>query len=206
MWDLPPPEPGIEIVVASRGMSKGIAQTEEPQIVVRPFVQLGPFQLGGQWKNLSSPVARGEALAFISVAPKFKDFQFNLSIARKAQTGVREPTDDHSWEFTGSVTRKFGKVGLRMTSVYSPDDLGNSKRSLFVEGGPTLELDKSTRLSASIGRRSRVNSDDYTAFNAGLVKTIFEGVTIDVRWYDTNRSSLGFPYEGRGVISARMAL
>ncbi len=36
MFDLPPPEPGIEIVVASRGMSKGVAQTEGPQLVVKP--------------------------------------------------------------------------------------------------------------------------------------------------------------------------
>ena len=205
MLDFPPLDPGIEIVVASRGISKGIAQTEGPQLVVKPFVQLGPVQLGAQWKNVSSAVAGGEGAASVSLSPKLGPFQLGLGIAHKFQTGVHEPTDDHSWEFTGNVTRKFGNLGLRVAAVYSPDDLGSAKRSLFVEGGPTVELDKTSRLSAGIGRRSRVNGDDYTAFNAGLAKTIFKGVTVDARWYDTNRSSLGFPYRGRGVVSARMA-
>ena len=205
MLDLPPLDPGIEIVVASRGMSKGIAQTEGPQLVARPFVRLGPVQFGAQWKNVSSAVAGGEGAASVSVSPELGQFQLGFGVAHKFQTGVREPTDDHSWEFIGSVTRKIGRLSLRIAAVYSPDDLGSARRSLFVEGGPTLELDKTTRLSAGIGRRSRVNGDDYTAFNAGLAKTVFKGVTVDVRWHDTNRNGLGFPYRSRGVVSARMA-
>ena len=205
MWDLPPPDPGIEVVVASRGMSKGVAQTEGPQVIVRPFVQTGPVQLGGQWKNISSAVAGGEAALFANVAPKVSGFQLNLGVAFKMQTGVQAPTDDKSWEFTGNVTRKFGKLSLRLAAVYSPDDLGGARRSLFVEGGPTLEIGKTTRLSAAIGRRDRVNGDDYTAFNAGVSKTLFKGVTLDARFYGTNRSDLGEFLEDRLVVSARMA-
>ena len=205
MFDLPPPDPGIEFAVSSRGMSKGIAQTDGPQALVRPFIQIGPVQLATQWKNLSSPVAGGEASAIVSVAPKLGKFQLNASAAYKAQTGVHEPTDDKSWEFTGSISRKFGKVSLRINAIYSPDDLGGAKRSLFVEGGPTLEIGKTTRLSAGIGRRERVNGDDYTAFNAGVAKTLFKGVTLDARFYGTNRSSLGDFFEDRLVISTRMS-
>jgi hypothetical protein len=205
MFDLPPPSPGIEISVASRGMSKGIAQTEGPQVVARPFVQLGPVQVGSQWKNLSSPVAGGEASAFVNVAPKLGKFQLNLGVAYKFQTGVRGPTDNKSWEFTGNVTRKFGRLSLRVAAIYSPDDLGGAKRSIFVEGGPTLEIGKATRVSAAIGRRERVNGDDYTAFNAGATRTIFKGVTLDARFYGTNKSGLGEFFEDRLVVSARMA-
>ena len=205
MWDLPPAEPGIEVVVASRGMSKGVAQTEGPQLVAKPFVQMGPVQLGGQWKNVSSAVAGGEAALFANVAPKAAGFQLNFGVAYKFQTGVKGPTDDKSWEFTGSVTRRFGKLSLRVAAVYSPDDLGGARRSLFVEGGPTLEIGKTTRLSAAIGRRDRVSGVDYTAFNAGIAKTLFKGMTVDARYYGTNRSSLGEFFEDRLVISARMA-
>ena len=206
MLDFPPLDPGIEIVVASRGISKGIAQTEGPQIVARPFVQMGPVQLGSQWKNVSSAVAGGEAAVFANVAPKLGRFQLNMGAAYKFQTGVREPTDDKSWEFTGSATGKFGKLGLRVAAIYSPDDLGGAERSIFVEGGPTLEIGKTTRLSVAIGRRDRVKGDDYTAFNAGIAKTIFKGMTLDARYYGTNRSDLGEFLHDRLVISARMAL
>ncbi|HEU4958699.1 MAG TPA: TorF family putative porin [Sphingomicrobium sp.] len=205
MFDLPPPDPGIEFVVASRGMSKGIAQTEGPQALVRPYVQLGPVQLAAQWKNLSSPTAGGEASAILSIAPKLGQFQLNASAAYKLNTGVRGPTDNKSWEFTGTVSRKFGKLSLRIHTIYSPDDLGSAERSLFVEGGPTLEIGKSTRISAAIGRRDRINGDDYTAFNAGIARTIFKGMTLDARYYGTNRSDLGEFLEDRLVVSARMS-
>lgn len=205
MWDLPPADPGIEFVVANRGMSKGVAQTEGPQLIVRPFVQLGPIQVGTQWKNVSSPVAEGEAAAFANVSPKLGKFQLNLGVAYKFQTGVEEPTDDKSWEFTADVTRKLGKVSMRIAAVYSPDDLGSAERSIFVEGGPTVEIGKNTRISGAIGRRDRVNGRDYKAFNVGLTQTIFKGVNLDVRLYGTNREKLGEFFEDRLVISARMA-
>lgn len=205
MFDLPPFDPGIEVTVASRGMSKGVAQTEGPQLVAKPFVQLGPVQLGGQWKNVSSAVAGGEAALFANVSPKLGKFQLNFGVSYKFQTGVDGPTDDKSWEFSGHVTRKIGKVSLRVAAVYSPDDLGGAERSLYLEGGPTYELSKTTRLSASIGHRDRVNGDDYTSFNAGIAHTLFKGVTLDARYYGTNRSNLGEFFEDRLVISARMA-
>jgi hypothetical protein len=205
MFDLPPPDPGIEFVIASRGMSKGIAQTEGAQALVRPFVRLGPVQLAAQWKNLSSQVAGGEASAIASVAPKIGQFQLNAGVAYKLQTGVRGPTDNKSWEFTGSVSRKFGRLGMRVAAIYSPDDLGSAERSLFVEAGPTLEIGKSTRISGAIGRRDRVNSDDYTAWNAGVARTMFKGMTLDARYYGTNQSDLGEFLEDRLVVSARMS-
>ena len=204
MWDLPPPDPGIEFVVATRGMSKGVAQTEGPQLILKPFVQLGPVQVGAQWKNVSSAVAGGEAAIFANVAPKLGEFQLNLGVSYKFQTGVKGPTDDKSWEFNSAVTRKFGKVSMRISAVYSPDDLGGAKRSIFIEGGPTVEIDKNTRISGAIGRRDRVNGDDYTAFNAGVTRTIFKGVTLDARFYGTNRSDIGEFFEDRFVSTARL--
>ena len=205
MFDFPPPDPGIEFVVASRGMSKGIAQTEGPQALIRPNVQIGPVQIAAQWKNLSSPVAGGEASLILGVAPKIGQFQLNGSVAYKLLTGVNGPTDNKSWEFAGNISRKFGKLGLRVAAIYSPDDLGSAERSLFVEGGPTFEIGKSTRVSGSIGRRDRVNGDDYTAWNAGIARTLFKGMTLDARYYGTNQSDLGEFLEDRLVVSARMS-
>lgn len=203
--DLPPLDPGIEFNVASRGMSKGIAQTEGPQVVAKGFLQSGIVQVGAQWKNVTSPVAGGEGAIFANVAPKLGSLQFNLGVAHKFQTGVREPTDDHSWEFTGAVTRKFGKLSLRGSLVYSPDDLGSARRSLYWEGGPTLELGKSTCLLAIIGRRNRVDGPDYTSYSAGISRTLFKGATVDLRWYDTNHHELGENFKRRAVVSAKLA-
>lgn len=205
MIDLPPPDPGIEIVVASRGMSKGIAQTEGPQLIVKPFARLGDIQFGAQWKNVTSTVAGGEGAAFVGWSREVANFQLSLQASHKFQTGVREPTDDHSWEFTGALSRKVGAVTFRGSVVYSPDDLGPAERSFYWEAGPTLDLSKQFRLFANIGHRARRLGDDYTSFNGGVSTTIVPRMTIDLRWYDTNRGELGEAFKGRAVVTARMA-
>ena len=205
MLDLPPLDPAIEVSVASRGMSKGIAQSEGPQLIVRPFVKLGDFQAGAQWKDVTSTVAGGEGAMFVGFGRDVAGFQLSLQAAHKFQTGVREPTDDQSWEFTGALTRKFGPVALRGSVVFSPDDLGSARRSLYWEAGPALDLGKKFRLFANIGHRARKLGDDYTSFNAGASTTIVPKVTLDLRWYDTNRHELGENFKGRAVATARMA-
>jgi hypothetical protein len=205
MFDLPPLDPGIEIAVASRGMSKGIAQSEGPQLVVKPFVKLGDVQVGMQWKNVTSDVAGGEGALFIGFAREIAKVQLTLQASHKFQTGVREPTDDHSWEFTGGLSRKFGQVTLRTIAIYSPDDLGGAKRSIYWEAGPALDLGKQFKFLANFGHRSRRNGDDYTSFNAGVSTTIVPRVALDLRWYDTDRHELGENFQGRAVVTARMA-
>lgn len=206
MWDLPPPDPGIEIVIASRGISKGIAQTDGVQIVPKAFVQVGEVQAGAQWKNISSPVADGEAAAFVNYAPKLGPYQLSFGAAYKFQTNVQGKTDDDCFEFTASASRKFGEMTWKLSAVYTPDDLGGARRSLFVEGGPSYAIDKTTRLSANLGHRSRANGADYTAFNAGISKTFFDKLTADLRYYDSDRGELGESYGNRVVVSARLAL
>lgn len=204
MIDLPPLDPGIEVVAASRGMSKGIAQSEGPQLIVKPFVKLGDVQIGAQWKNVTSAVAGGEGAAFIGLNRDIAGFQLSVQASHKFQTGIREPTDDHSWEFVGGLARRLGQVTVRTSIVYSPDDLGGAKRSIHWEAGPALDLGKRFKLFANIGHRARRLGDDYTSFNAGASTTIIPRVTLDLRWYDTNRHELGENFQGRAVVTARM--
>ena len=204
MWALPPPDPAIEILVATRGMSKGISQTEGPQMIARGSVKFKDVQFGLQWKNVTSTRADGEAAAFANVTHKFGQLQVNGGVAYKFQTGVREPTDNTSWEFTAGANRKFGRVTARVNAIYSPDDLGPARKSLFVEGGPAVQFGKDWTASAAIGHRSRDRGIDYTAWNAGVGKTL-HGVQLDLRYYDTNRSGLDVPYHARLVASARLS-
>ena len=206
MWELLPPDPGFEITIASRGMSKGVAQTESAQVVAKPFLQLGLFQVGGQWKNVDSPVSDGEAAAFVNFTPRVGAFQLALGAAFKFQTNVQGDPDDDSFEFISSVSRKFGTVALSASAVYSPDDLSATRRSLYLESGPSFDLDKSTRLSAAIGRRSRAGSPDYTSFNGGISKTFLRKITLDARYHDTTQGDLAEAYDGRFVVSVRLGL
>ncbi len=205
MFDLPLPDPAFEYVLASRGISKGLAQTERLQIVPRANLAIGSVQLGGQWKNVDATGATGEAAAFASVARPLGKFQLSASANYKMSTGAEGPIDDEAVEFAGALSRRFGRVGLRAAIVFSPDDLGSTRRSLYFDGGPTIDLGKDTRLSAAIARRSRRGGPDYTAFNAGIARTFYKKLTLDLRYFDTAQSELGDAYRARAVASARLA-
>jgi hypothetical protein len=203
--DLPPPQPAIEVTLASRGISKGLAQTDGPQVVARGFLKLGALQLGGQWKNVTSTSADGEAALFVSGGRKVGSVQLTGGVAYKFQTGITGRPDSTSWEFSAGASRKFGPVNIRTSAVFSPDDLGSARRSMFVEGGPSVQLAKGWIASAAIGHRSRQNGADYTAFNAGISHSV-KFLQLDLRYFDTNRSELGSNYHRRVVASAKLSL
>jgi hypothetical protein len=204
MFDLPPPDPGIEFSVASRGMSKGIAQTDGVQMIIKASAKSGPLEIGGQWKNVDSPAAKGEAAVFVNVVHAIGKVRLNGGVAYKFQTWTTGNPDSDSFEFTGGATASLGRLALRATAIYSPDDLGSAKRSLYLEGGPAFDLTKTLRVSANIGRRERVLAPDYTAFNAGITKTFAKTIAVDLRYYDTAQSELGPPFERRFVATGRV--
>jgi hypothetical protein len=205
MFDLPPPDPGIEFFIASQGMSKGLRQAGGAQVVPKAFVQFGKVQVGGQWKNVTSSTAKGEGALFVNGVRLLGTAQLSLGAIYKFQIGVSGNINGKAIELTAGLSGKVQGLGLRLNSVYSPDDFGQTGASLYLEGGPSYDLDPTTRISASLGRRERVGSPDYSSFNAGLSKTLFKKMTVDFRYYDTAQSDLGDLYWRRVVASARLA-
>lgn len=204
-FDVPPPDPGIEIAIATRGMSKGIAQTDGGQLLGKGFLRFGSVQAGLQWKNVTASTYDGEGSVFVSASRRFGRLQLTGGVARKFATGIHGRTDSASWEFTAGATRKLGSVvAARVNAVFSPDDLGSARRSLFVEAGPVVQLRKGWTASAAIDRRNRQDGVDYTAWNAGIAKLVGP-VQVDVRYYDTNRSGAGDFYRGRVVGTVKLA-
>jgi hypothetical protein len=205
MFDLPPPDPAFEILVASHGMSKGVGQTDGIQVIPKAWLQLGDVQAGAQWKNISSTAADGEAQAFVSGVRKLGAYQLTAGIAYKFQTGISGRSDADCFEFSGGVSRKWGRFALKLGAIYSPDDIGSAGRSLYVEGGPALDIGKATKVSANLGRRQRVGGADYSAWNLGVTHTVARRLGVDLRYYDTNRSKLDDPYRARLVVSGRLS-
>lgn len=196
----------FEFSVASQGMSKGLLQSEGAQFVIRPSIKARGFQLGAQWKNISTNSAKGEASIIGGWSGKAGAADLNASLAYKLLTSASGSGNRHSWEATARMSRKFGKLGASISAVASPDDLGSTRESLYVEGGPSMDLPARFRLSANVGHRWRSGSPDYTSFNVGVSRPVLKVLTAEVRLYDTNRGELGRTYERRLVGSLRLAL
>lgn len=199
----PPPDPGVEIVIATQGMSKGLRQTIGPQLVARTTLDWGPLLLGVQYRNLSSPSADGELWAFAGLEADVAGFQLGAGVTGKRWIATRGRPDRTAVELNASAARAFGPVTLRAALLYSPDDLGAGGASVYVEGGATLRLGAATSLAAGASRRQRAGAPDYTAFTAGLVRRLSPCVSAELRYYDTSRSGLGAIYGARGVAALR---
>ena len=204
MLDLPPPDPSLEIVIASQGMSKGIRQSEGVQFVVRPEMAFGHAYAGLLAKNVTSPVTDVEAHAFVGYRTRASGFELNASIGYHRQLGVHGPADDDRFEFFVSAARPVGPVTARLSATYSPDDFGATRRSLYLEGGASVTVFRGTSLSANLGRRERSGAPDYTSFNAGVSYAPTRWLNADLRYYDTAQSALGAIYEPRLIGSVRL--
>ena len=200
---LPVPLPSIEIVAATQGMSKGLRQTSGIQIAVRPELSLGSFFIGGGYKNVTSTTADGEAEIMVGLRHGLAGFDLSTTAGYRWNTGAPSSVDRDAFEFTAAASRHFGPITSRVSLTYSPDDLGATRRSLFVEAGAAANLIAGISVSAAAGRRSRDGAPNYSAFNAGASYGIAPHITLDVRYYGTDRGALGDIYRDRVVASLR---
>jgi hypothetical protein len=204
MFDLPPPAPSIEFVLASRGYSKGLAQTGGAQFLVRGEVEWGPLFAAALWKNVNSSGANSESQVQLGVGGEAGGFRLEAGIGYKFLTGLPSSADEDTVEFTGSASRAFGPFTPRVSLAFSFDDLGATRRSLYAEAGASLRIAPRTGVSANVGRRERSGGSDYTAFNFGLSQQIGEHLTAELRWHDSAQSARGDAYESRAVASLRL--
>src|SRR5437868_15437152 len=96
MFTPPSLDPGIEISIASQGTSKGLRQTDGPQLVVQPELGIGPLVLGAFYKNVTSPTADGEAAASLGLRRRIGGFDLSVAAASKWNTHARAQPDRDS--------------------------------------------------------------------------------------------------------------
>ena len=199
IFDLPPSDPSLEISVASRGYSKGLAQTDGMQVLIRPEVAFGSLRLGAYGKNITSNQYDGEAGASVGYRKSFGKMELGASATVKHLYGADPDVD----ELNFAASRSWGALKPRVSLTYSPNDLAGTGRTAFWEAGSSYQIDKKTSLSAGIGIRRRTGGPDYTSFTAALSRTLGGPFTAEVRLYDTDRDELGENYHRRMVVSVR---
>lgn len=203
MFDLPPPEPAIEITLATRGYSKGIAQTDEPQLVVRPEVKLGPVLLGGYVKNVTSPAFDGEGGGSVGYRFKLAGFDLTATAVVKTLLNPDPGVDSTALELVGGASRTLGPVNAKLSYAFSPDDTGGTRRSHYLEGSATYALGRGFTASVGGGLRRRIASPDYLTYNAGIGYKLSDRLNADLRWFGNDRGELGGFFKDRLVGSLR---
>lgn len=183
-------------------MSKGLRQTDGIQILVRPEVAVGPLVVLGYYKNVDGP-ADGEAALGGGLRRRLGGVDFTATALYKWNSSAPAGADRGALELNAVASRHVGPVTPRLSVTWSPDDLGGTRRSLYVEGGASIGLFRGASLSANLSRRERDGGPDYTAFNAGASYAITRNLNAELRYYDTAQSRLGAIYRPRLVASIR---
>ncbi|MFL6760083.1 hypothetical protein [Sphingomonas sp.] len=204
-FGLPPPDPALELFVASHGMSQGLSQTEGAQVIPRAYLRVGDVHAGLFWRNIDSPVATGILALFARVSRKHRATQLDLTALYRTRTGTHRTTGRHAWEFDATLRQGFGRLGLRLNAEFAPREFELGK-SWFVEFGPSFQIAKGTSLFANVGRRERSGAPDYNSINVGVSRAVGGNIVLDARYHATDRSELGPRYAGRFVLSARLSL
>ena len=202
MAALPPPVPAIEFNLSSTGMSKGIAQTKGPQFLARGELGFGAIYVGGYIKNVDASTSDGEAAALIGIRTKAAGFDIAASAAWKRALDPAPGSDRNALEVSASASRKVGRFTPKISAVWSPDDLGGTRSTVFAEAGASYRFSPALSASAAFGRRERQGGANYNAWNAGLTWDAWRQLTVDLRYYDTNAGSAQ-PFRARAVLSAR---
>ena len=204
MIDLPPPEPSLQIVLASEGMSKGLKQTDGPQLLVRGGVAFGPVAVEAYGKNVLSGQDEGvESGLGLALRRDVAGFSLSARAGAKWLVWIDGPVDDNAFEFQVSASRRLGPVRASATVTYSPDDLGSTGESLYYEAGLSWQVRPRTRISGGVGHRERDGGPDYASFNGGITQQLVPHVEADLHYYSTDREALGAAFHGRLVASLK---
>lgn len=203
--DLPPVSPTVEVSVANQGVSKGVLEESGVQVVGGIRFDLGKHMyVIVQGKNVDTEGAGAELKGGIGAKTVVHGVELKGEVAHKHLTDAPAGVDADAFEFTAGAKTNVGPVVVGATAVYSPNDFGATKDSLYLEGTAAVEVAKGTTISGGVGRRNRDGAKDYTAFNAGVTQELAKGVEVDVRYYDTAQNEYGRTFKDRVVAALRL--
>jgi hypothetical protein len=185
-------------------MSKGLRQTDGAQWLARGELDFGPVLIGASAKNVTAGDREGELLAYLGARRALAGFDIAASAGAKFALAPHGPGTDAALEASIGISRPFGRLTPRLSATWSPNDLGGTGETLFVAAGASWGLSYHLGLGAAAGRRARAGGPDYTAWNAGLSWRPVRRVTLDLRYYDTDRR-IDSTYRARLVGSLRLA-
>lgn len=128
-------------------------------------------------------------------------FDFDTSASHKWRVGAVEGHDDAAWEFQFDIMRDIGPADTRLRVEHSPDGLGSTRAWTWWEGRVRFPLTDRVKAGATLGRREQDNGPDYTGWNVGAAYEVRDGLSLDLRWHDTDAHTAGETYEGALVLS-----
>jgi len=103
------------------------------------------------------------------------------------------------------VMRDFGAVDTRLRLEHSPDGLGSTLATTWVEARLRWPVTDRLRASVVLGRREQENAPDYAGWNVGMAYALNDTTALDLRWHGNDAEVGGTQFEDALVASVLLS-
>lgn len=158
-----------------------------------------------EFETIDSSGSRVETEAEAGWQSSALGFDFDISASHKWRLDAVSGHDDAAWEYQFDILRDFGPVDTRLRLEHSPDGLGSTRATTWVEARLRWPLADRLKASVTLGRREQDNAPDYTGGNAGVAWAVTGTTSLDLRWHGTDAGDEGQQYEDALVASVLVA-
>ena len=163
------------------------------------------FYVDGEFETIEASGARVETELEAGWQVSAAGLEFDASVSHKWRPGADTGQDATAWEYQFDVNRDFGPVDTRLRVEHSPDGLGSTGATTWVETRLHWPVADGLQASATLGRREQDDAPDYTGWNAGLTYELTGTTDVDLRWHGTDAEAEGNQYEDGLVASVLIA-
>lgn len=193
----------FEFGAGTDNRSKGASKTGDAPYVFGEvqWITASGFYADAEFETIDSSGSKLEAEIESGWQFAAAGLEFDASLSRKWRLDADPGQDDESWEYQFDILRDFGSIDTRLRFEHSPDGLGSTRATTWVEARLRWALADQLDASVTVGQRAQDNAPDYTGGNAGLTWNFTDAAAVDLRWHGTSAEAEGEQFEDAVVAS-----
>jgi uncharacterized protein (TIGR02001 family) len=202
-------EPGRAVVAnlgaATDYVSRGVSQTGgHAELFGGADAAAGKVYVGAWVSNVDfGDSTQFEYDLYAGVRPALGPVALDLGVVRNGYVNPPARAGYDNWQARLQAQAAIGKASLGAEVDYSPDDFGPSGSSVYYELNGAIPATRSLSVSAAVGRQAFDGPGGYATWNVGLAWSLAHKLSLDLRYWDTDRHGFGSTFAGRVVASLK---
>ena len=187
---------------------RGVSNTNhKPEVFAGADATIGKIGYVGTWLS-NVDFGNGtdaEIDLYGGVRPTLGPVSLDLGAIYYGYINKPSGPDEAYWEVKALATVPVGPATLGASIYYSPEFQFKAGNATYIEANAAVPIPNSKfSLSGAVGRQYVKGPADYTTWNLGVGYAVNDHVGLDLRYWDTDKHSLGKLYGGRAVASVKV--
>lgn len=171
---------------------RGISQTDEdPQVFGGVDASMGIGYAGVWVSNVDfGNGTDAEFDLYAGIKPTAGPVTFDLGVIYYGYIDQPSGSNEDYWEGKVAASVPAGPATLGVAVYYSPEFFGKTGDAIYYEANAAVAIpDTKFTINGAIGRQEVDKAFDYTTWNVGVGFALTDHISLDVRYWDTNKSA-----------------